>query len=99
MQGNFNKLINSDKPVLIDFHAEWCGPCKMQSPIVTAVAKELGDKVMVIKIDVDKNPEISARYNIRSVPTIMVFKNSEIKYQQSGLMDKNQLIRLINQYV
>jgi thioredoxin 1 len=99
MQGNFNKLIDSEIPVLIDFHAEWCGPCKMQSPIVTQVAKELGTKVKVVKIDVDKNQAIASRFNIRGVPTIMIFKEGKIMYQQAGLTDKNRLIGLLEQYI
>jgi thioredoxin 1 len=99
MQGSFNKLIDSEIPVLIDFHAEWCGPCKMQSPILLEAAKEFGNKLKIIKIDVDKNPEIAARYNIRSVPTLMLFKKSEIKFQQSGVIDKSSLRRVVNQHL
>ena len=72
MKGNFNTIIDSDIPVLVDFWAEWCQPCRVQSPIVEKVAGELGDKVKVIKIDVDKNPGISGRYQIRSIPTLIL---------------------------
>jgi len=98
MQGNFNNLINSNIPVIVDFHATWCAPCKMQTPIMHEVSKEMHENVKIIKIDVDKNPEIAARYNIRSVPTILLFKNGQVKFQQSGVMDKNSLIRLVNQH-
>jgi len=98
MKGNFETIISSDVPVLVDFHAEWCSPCKMQSPIMVDVAKEMGEKVKIIKIDVDRNPEIAGRYNIRSVPTIMLFKNSEVKFQQAGVQNKAKLITLVNPY-
>lgn len=95
MKGNFNKLINSSVPVLVDAHAEWCGPCKIQSPILKEVAADLGDRVKVIKVDVDKNPEIANRYQIRGVPTVMIFKNGEMKYRQAGLHSKLQLMEVL----
>lgn len=96
MKGNFNSIINSELPVLIDFHAEWCAPCKMLSPIIKEVANELTGKIMVLKIDVDKNPEISMRYQIQSVPTIMLFKKGNPVFRQSGVLSKSQLISIIN---
>lgn len=98
MKGEFNKLINGDKPVLIDFHAEWCAPCKAQSPIIKQVAQEVGGKVRIIKIDIDKNQAIAQRYNVRGVPTLALFKNGEIIWRQSGVQTKNQLIAIIQQY-
>ena len=95
MKGNFNKLIDSPVPVLVDAYAEWCGPCKVQSPVLKEVASELGDKVRVIKVDVDKNPEIANRYQIRGVPTVMIFKNGEMKYRQAGLHSKPQLMSVL----
>lgn len=95
MKGNFNKLIESPVPVLVDAHAEWCGPCKVQSPILKEVAAELGDRIKVIKVDVDKNPEIASRYQIRGVPTVMIFKNGEMKYRQAGLHSKPQLMSVL----
>jgi thioredoxin 1 len=91
MKGNLNSIIQSEIPVLIDFHAEWCGPCKAQSPILVELARELAGKVKVIKIDVDRNQEVAARYQVRSVPTLALFKNGKILWRQSGLMEKNQL--------
>src|SRR5690554_735727 len=95
MKGNFNDLIQSEIPVLIDFHAEWCGPCKVQSPILADLAKEFAGKVKVIKIDVDKNREVANRFQIRSVPTLVVFKNGLLLWRQSGLTDKPQLLKVL----
>ena len=77
MKGNFNALVQGSRPVIVDFHAVWCAPCKMQTPILEQLASELGDKIKVIKIDVDQNPEIASRYSIQSVPTLMIFRNGE----------------------
>jgi thioredoxin 1 len=96
MKANFNDIINGTKPVLVDFHALWCGPCKVQSPILQEVASELGDRVKVIKIDVDQNPEIASRYQIQGVPTLMIFKNGEMKYRQAGLHTKQQVLNAVN---
>jgi len=83
MKGKFESLINDSRPVIIDFHAVWCSPCKMQSPILKEVASEFGDKIKVIKIDVDQNNEIAGRYNIQSVPTLIIFKNGKLVWRQS----------------
>ena len=95
MKANFDNLINDRKPVIIDFHALWCGPCKVQSPILKELATELGDRIRVIKIDVDQNQEIAGRYQIQGVPTLMIFKNGEIKYKQPGVNTKQQLINVL----
>jgi len=99
MKGDFNKLINGDTPVLIDFHAEWCGPCKVQAPIIKKVVKEIDGKARIIKIDIDKNQTIAQRYNVRGVPTLVLFKNGRIVWRQSGVQTKEQLITIINQNV
>lgn len=99
MKGNFNQLINSQIPVLIDFYAKWCSPCKMQSPILEEFAQEMGDKIKVVKIDVDKNQEIAIRYQIRSVPTLALFKEGKTLWKQSGLVHKNNLKSIIQQYI
>jgi thioredoxin 1 len=95
MQGNFDSIIQDTKPVIVDFHALWCGPCKVQSPVLKEIANELGDRIRVIKIDVDKNREIASRYQIQGVPTLMVFRNGEIKYKQAGVHSKVQLMNII----
>lgn len=96
MKGNFDSIITENRPVIVDFHAVWCGPCKTQSPILKQVADELGERVKVIKIDVDQNPMIASRYQIQSVPTLMIFKNGEIKHKQAGVHSKAQLMSILN---
>lgn len=95
MKANFSDLITGDRPVLVDFHAEWCGPCKMQSPIIKEIAQSMKDKIRVIKIDVDKNPSLSRRYQIRGVPTLAIFKDGELKWMQAGMKSKQQIIKVI----
>lgn len=95
MRGNFESIINSNTPVLVDFFAEWCGPCKAQSPILKEIASELGEKVKVIKIDVDRNPEIAMKFHIQGVPTLMVFKNGRQMFRQSGMMTKPQIYNVL----
>lgn len=91
MKANFNDIIQSDKPVLVDFHATWCGPCKAMTPILQDLANEVGDTARIIKIDVDKNPHIANQYQVRGVPTFIVFRNGKVEWQQSGMIPKQLL--------
>lgn len=95
---SFKDLINSGKPVLVDFSAEWCGPCKMMAPILEQVKQQIGDKAVVIKVDVDKNPAASGAYGIRNVPTLLIIKNGEEKWRQAGVMQAADLLRVLNLY-
>jgi len=94
----FSDLINSDTPVLVDFSAEWCGPCKMMKPILEDLKRTTGDKVRIIKIDVDKNPAVSQAYQVTGVPTLMLFQKGQLKWRQSGVVPTEQLRRVIDQY-
>lgn len=98
MKGNFSEIINSDIPVLVDFHATWCAPCKTQAPILQELAKAYPGKLKVIKIDVDKNQAIAQKYNVQGVPTLIMFKNGDICWQQSGVTPKNVLESVLNQH-
>ena len=96
MKGKFSDLINSEKPVLVDFHADWCGPCKMQAPILQEVSAEIAGKVRIVKIDVDRNPAVANQYQVSGVPTLILFKNGQPVWRQSGVAMKQQLIDLLN---
>ena len=94
---SFSELINSEKAVMVDFSAEWCAPCKMMKPILAELKTRLGDKVTIIKVDIDSNPSLSTLYNIRSVPTLAVFKNGNIIWRNSGVMSADQLAKVLSQ--
>lgn len=95
----FTDVINSDTPVLVDFYADWCGPCKMMAPILKNLKKEMGDKLSIIKIDTDRNPDAAAKYKIRGVPTLILFRNGQIIWRQSGVVQLAQLKQIVNQKI
>jgi thioredoxin 1 len=99
MKGKFDSIINDSRPVIVDFHALWCSPCKMQSPILKELAAELGERVRVIKIDVDSNSQIAGRYSVQSVPTIIIFKNGKLVWRQSGVVSKSRLESILMQNI
>ncbi|WP_127140021.1 thioredoxin [Flagellimonas marinaquae] len=94
MKGNFTALINSDQLTLIDFSAEWCGPCKMLAPILKQVKDEMGEDLKIVKIDVDKNQNLANTYQVRGVPTLIFFKNGKQLWRKSGVLQKGELVQL-----
>lgn len=96
-QKSFSEVIKSDTPVLVDFYADWCAPCKMMPPILKEVKNQLGDTINIIKIDTEKNPAVAIKYNVRGVPTLILFKKGKILWQQSGVVQANQLKAIISQ--
>lgn len=97
-KGNFSKLIESEKLVLVDFSAEWCGPCKALAPILKELTSKISGKAKIYKLDIDKNRVIADRYNIRSVPTLILFKNGQVAWRQSGVMPANQIAQVIESH-
>jgi thioredoxin 1 len=95
---NFTALVKSETPTLVDFYADWCGPCKMMKPILEELKSQLGDKAKIIKIDVDKNPAIANLFQVKGVPTLALFKNGELKWKQAGVVQVEYLKRVIEQY-
>ena len=99
MAEKFNDLINGNIPVLVDFSAEWCAPCRMMPPILKQLKEHFGEKIRIITVDVDRNPVVAQKYGIRSVPTLILFRNGQALWRQSGVVPANQLIPVIANYI
>lgn len=95
---SFSEIIKGSKPVLVDFFAEWCGPCKMMTPILKEVKEKVGDEVKILKIDVDKNQQVASTYQIQGVPTLMIFKEGKVLWRQSGVVNAKQLQEILSKY-
>lgn len=93
----FNEIINGETPVLVDFYADWCGPCKMMNPILKSLKKKMGDRINIIKVDAEKNPDAAIKYQVRGVPTLILFKNGRILWQQAGVVQLPQLESIISE--
>ncbi|AXT51067.1 thioredoxin [Aquimarina sp. BL5] len=98
MKDSFSNIIDSETPVLVDFYADWCGPCKMLGPILKEVKEELGTAIKIVKIDVDKNQPLAAKYQVRGVPTMLLFKEGKQLWRQSGVLQKHDIIGVINSH-
>lgn len=99
MKTSFKQLLDSSIPILIDFHADWCGPCKTLAPIIKQVKDVLGEEIKIIKIDVDKNPSIAAQYQVKGVPTLILFKAQQQVWRQSGVLQKHELLQALQPFL
>ena len=98
MAQKFSEIIQNNKPVLVDFYADWCAPCRMMKPILEAVKQKIGEDATIIKVDVDKNPSAAQTYKVTGIPTLMIFKNGEVKWRKAGVAQANQIIQQLNNY-
>ena len=96
---SFTELINGDQPVLVDFYATWCGPCKMMQPILQETAQQVGEKVKIVKVDVDKNPAAAQKYPVRGVPTLILFQNGRPLWRKSGVVPAHELVKVIDKEI
>lgn len=99
MKENLQSILNDSKPVLVDFFAEWCGPCKVQAPVLKEVKADIGDSVRILKIDVDKSPAIAQQYQVSSIPTLILFRNGQPIWRQTGVASKQQLVNVLKQHL
>lgn len=97
MSTEFNTLIQAEKPVLVDFFATWCGPCQVLGPVLKQVKDQLGDQIKIVKIDVDKNQELASRWQVRGVPTMVLFQNGKQLWRQSGVLSKEQIVAILTE--
>jgi len=95
----FKKILSDNKPVLLDFYADWCGPCKMMAPVLTQLKEKMGDRLRILKIDVDKNQSLAAQYQVRGVPTLVLMQHQNVVWKQSGVMDINTLQQTIEKHL
>ena len=95
----FSELTNQNRPVLIDFYADWCSPCKIMSPILEDLKSELGDEINIVKVDVDKNLSVATKFQIKGVPTLILFQSGKLLWRQSGVLQKSELINIINSHI
>ena len=96
MKSSFKKIVSVDIPVLVDFYADWCAPCKALAPILKEVKNELGENIKVVKVDVDKNPSLASKFQVRGVPTMILFVDGEVVWRQSGVMNKDAILQVVN---
>jgi thioredoxin 1 len=96
---DFNEIIKSSKPTLVDFYAIWCSPCQTMSPLIESTKKDLGDGATVLKIDIDKNNDIAVKYGIRSIPTLLIFKEGKVVWRQSGVPPKNLIVESVKKFI
>lgn len=97
IKASFSDFINGEKPVLVDFYADWCGPCKMMAPIIKNLKKEMGDKIHILKVDTERNPDVAIKYQVRGIPTLILFHEGRILWQQAGVVQLPQLKSIISQ--
>jgi len=97
-KANFHDIVGGSKPVLIDFHATWCGPCKALAPVIKELKKDIGDKMRIIKIDIDKNKSLAHKYKVQSVPTLAIFQHGKIIWRESGMKSKGQLKKVVDRF-